>query len=94
MLILFDHGTPKGLARALPGHTIVKAQARARVGQASQRRIAHRRRTGELSLIADNRQKNSVPAKSLPNRAMALTRPRMISSVFPIKPKSVNMLLF
>ncbi len=28
MLVLFDHGTPKGLARALPGHTIVKAQAR------------------------------------------------------------------
>jgi hypothetical protein len=28
MLILFDHGTPKGLARALPGHTIVTAQAR------------------------------------------------------------------
>jgi len=28
MLILFDHGTPKGLARSLPGHTIVTAQAR------------------------------------------------------------------
>ena len=28
MLILFDHGTPKGLARALPGHTIISAQAR------------------------------------------------------------------
>jgi hypothetical protein len=28
MLILFDHGTPKGLARALPGHTITTAQAR------------------------------------------------------------------
>ncbi len=28
MLILFDHGTPKGLARALPGHTIIPAQAR------------------------------------------------------------------
>ena len=28
MLILFDHGTPKGLARALPGHTIDTAQAR------------------------------------------------------------------
>jgi hypothetical protein len=28
MLILFDHGTPKGLAAALPGHTIVTAQAR------------------------------------------------------------------
>ena len=27
MRILFDHGTPKGLARALPGHTIVTAQA-------------------------------------------------------------------
>jgi len=28
MLILFDHGTPKGLASALPGHTIVTAQSR------------------------------------------------------------------
>jgi len=28
MIILFDHGTPKGLARALPEHTIVTAQAR------------------------------------------------------------------
>ncbi|HEX3681116.1 MAG TPA: hypothetical protein VHU83_01145 [Bryobacteraceae bacterium] len=28
MLILFDHGTPKGLARALPLHTIITAQAR------------------------------------------------------------------
>ncbi len=28
MLILLDHGTPKGLSRALPGHTIITAQAR------------------------------------------------------------------
>ena len=28
MLILFDHGTPRGLARALPGHTVITAQAR------------------------------------------------------------------
>ena len=28
MRILFDHGTPKGLARALPGHTIITAHAR------------------------------------------------------------------
>ena len=28
MLILFDHGTPKGLARVLSGHTIDTAQAR------------------------------------------------------------------
>jgi len=28
MLILFDHGTPKGLAPALPGHTIITAHAR------------------------------------------------------------------
>ena len=28
MLILFDHGTPKGLARALSGHTIHTAQSR------------------------------------------------------------------
>jgi hypothetical protein len=28
MLILFDHGTPKGLVRALPGHMIVTAQSR------------------------------------------------------------------
>jgi hypothetical protein len=28
MLILFDHGTPQGLARALPGHAVVTAKAR------------------------------------------------------------------
>jgi len=28
VLVLFDHGTPKGLARALPGHTIHTAQSR------------------------------------------------------------------
>jgi hypothetical protein len=28
MLILFDHGTPRGLARALPKHTIITAQSR------------------------------------------------------------------
>jgi hypothetical protein len=28
MLILFDHGTPKGLIRALASHTIITAQAR------------------------------------------------------------------
>jgi hypothetical protein len=28
MLILFDHGTPAGLARALSPHTVVSAQAR------------------------------------------------------------------
>jgi hypothetical protein len=28
MLILFDHGTPKGLARALSGHIVITAQSR------------------------------------------------------------------
>ncbi|MGH9422594.1 MAG: hypothetical protein ACRD3J_21635, partial [Thermoanaerobaculia bacterium] len=28
MLILFDHGTPKGLIRTLPGHTVHTAQAK------------------------------------------------------------------
>jgi hypothetical protein len=28
VLILFDHGTPKGLIRALPGHTVHTAQAK------------------------------------------------------------------
>ena len=28
MLILFDHGTPKGLARLLSGHTVHTAQAK------------------------------------------------------------------
>ncbi len=28
MLILFDHGTPRGIARALSGHTIISAYAR------------------------------------------------------------------
>jgi hypothetical protein len=28
MLILFDHGTPRGIARALAGHTVITAYAR------------------------------------------------------------------
>jgi hypothetical protein len=28
VLVLFDHGTPKGLIRALPGHTVYTAQAK------------------------------------------------------------------
>jgi len=28
MLILFDHGAPRGLARALSGHTVITAKAR------------------------------------------------------------------
>ena len=28
MLILFDHGAPRGLARALPDHTIITARAK------------------------------------------------------------------
>jgi hypothetical protein len=28
MLIPFDHGTPRGLASALPGHTVITAKAR------------------------------------------------------------------
>ncbi|MDQ2946930.1 MAG: hypothetical protein M3Y27_13470 [Acidobacteriota bacterium] len=28
MLILFDHGTPRGIARALSGHTVITAYAR------------------------------------------------------------------
>ena len=28
MLILFDHVTPKGIARFLPGHTVTKAKDR------------------------------------------------------------------
>jgi hypothetical protein len=27
MLVLFDHGTPRGLARALQGHTVKEARA-------------------------------------------------------------------
>jgi hypothetical protein len=28
MLILFDHGTPRGIARFLPGHTVIRARQR------------------------------------------------------------------
>jgi hypothetical protein len=28
MLILFDHGAPRGIARALSGHTVITAKAR------------------------------------------------------------------
>jgi hypothetical protein len=28
MLILFDHGTPRGLSKGLPGHTVIAAKAK------------------------------------------------------------------
>jgi hypothetical protein len=41
MLILFDHGTPRSIARWLHGHTVVEAITM-RMGQFSQRCIAER----------------------------------------------------
>ena len=38
MLILFDHGAPRGVARALRGHTVITARARG-WDQAEQRRF-------------------------------------------------------
>jgi len=56
VLVLFDHGTPKGLARALSGHTIQTAQARAGTHSAMARSLNAAEEAGfELLLTTDRR---------------------------------------
>ena len=63
MPILFDRGTPKGLARALPGHTIIKAQARGWDKLHNGALLTVAEESG-LSSIADNRPENPLPVYS------------------------------
>ena|SRR5882762_281113 len=62
MLILFDHGAPQGLARALPHPHHHHSQGE-RLGQAEQRRFVESGRSGGGRPFAHYRPENSIPAE-------------------------------
>jgi hypothetical protein len=66
MLILFDHGTPKGLARALPGHTIVTAQARG-WDKLNNGALLNAAEESALELLRESATSRTLPAEKSPS---------------------------
>jgi hypothetical protein len=70
MLILFDHVTPKGIARFLPGHTVTKAKDRGWDTLTNGDLLAEAERAGfEVFVTAD---KNMRYQQNLTGRRIAL----------------------
>src|SRR6266566_8858386 len=70
MLILFDHVTPSGIARFLPGHTVTKAKDRGRDTLANGDLLAEAERAGfDVLLTAD---KNIRYQQNLRGRRIAI----------------------
>jgi hypothetical protein len=70
MLILFDHVTPRGVARCLPGHIVTKAKERGWDTLANGNLLAEAERAGfDLLLTAD---KNMRYQQNLAGRRIAI----------------------
>ena len=70
MLILFDHGTPRGIARFLPGHTVTRARQRGWDRLSNGDLLAEAERAGfEVFLTAD---KNIRYQQNLAGRRIAV----------------------
>jgi hypothetical protein len=70
MLILFDHGTPRGIARFLPGHTVTRAKERGWDTLSNGDLLAEAERAGfEVFLTAD---KNIRYQQNLAGRRIAV----------------------
>ena len=70
MLILFDHVTPRGIARFLPGHTVIKAKERGWDTLTNGDLLAEAERAGfDVLLTAD---KNMRYQQNLAGRRIAL----------------------
>jgi hypothetical protein len=70
MLILFDHGTPRGIARFVPGHTITRARQRGWDRLSNGDLLAEAERAGfEVFLTAD---KNIRYQQNLAGRRIAV----------------------
>jgi hypothetical protein len=63
VLVLFDHGTPKGLALVLSEHTVYTAQSKG-WDRLDNGRAAERGRRGGLRFGAHNRPADPLPAES------------------------------
>ena len=70
MLILFDHGTPRGIARFLPGHTVTRARERGWETLSNGDLLAEAERAGfEVFVTAD---KNIQYQQNLTGRKIAV----------------------
>ena len=70
MLILFDHGTPRGIARFLPGHTVTRARQRGWDRLSNGDLLAEAERAGfDVFLTAD---KNIQYQQNLAGRRIAV----------------------
>ncbi len=70
MLILFDHGTPRGVARFLPGHTVIRARERGWDTLSNGDLLAEAERAGfEVFVTAD---KNIQYQQNLTGRKIAV----------------------
>jgi hypothetical protein len=70
MLILFDHGTPRGIARFLPGHSVTRARERGWETLSNGDLLAEAERAGfEVFVTAD---KNIQYQQNLTGRKIAL----------------------
>jgi hypothetical protein len=70
MLVLFDHGTPKGLGRLLIGHTVVTAQARGWDRLSNGELLAEAEKEGFEVLVTTN--KNLRYQQNLRERRIAI----------------------
>jgi hypothetical protein len=70
MLILFDHGTPRGIARFLPGHTVTRARERGWDTLTNGDLLAEAERAGFDLLLTAN--KNMRYQQNLTGRKIAI----------------------
>src|ERR1700691_4432119 len=70
MLILFDHGTPRGIARFLPGHTVTRARERGWDTLTNGDLLAEAERAGFDLLLTAN--KNMPYQQNLQGRKIAI----------------------
>jgi hypothetical protein len=77
MLILFDHVTPGGIARFLPGHTIIKAKDRGWDTLSNGDLLAEAERAGfDLLLTADKNMRYQQNLRGRRIALMVLSTPR------------------
>jgi hypothetical protein len=89
MLVLFDHGTPKGLARLLLGHTVVTAQARGWDRLSNGELLAEAEKEGFEVLVTTD--KNLRYQQNLSNRRIAIVV--IGNSLWPVLRNHGNLIL-
>src|ERR1700733_11341397 len=89
MLVLFDHGTPKGLGRLLLGHTVVTAQARGWDRLSNGELLVEAEKEGFEVLVTTD--KNLRYQQNLSNRRIAIVV--IGNSLWPVLRNHGNLIL-